>query len=41
MYLLSSAEPNALDWDGYCALPAEAQLVWETRTDTLNQAMIF
>ena len=41
MHLFSSAEPNALDWDGYCALPAEVQLVWETRADALNQAMIF
>ena len=22
IHLLSNAEPNALDWDGYCALPA-------------------
>ena len=40
MHLLSNAEP-ALDWDGYCALPAETRLVWETRADALNQAMIF
>ena len=41
MHLLSSAEPDALDWDGYCALPAETRLVWETRANALNQAMIF
>ena len=41
MHLLSNAEPDALDWDGYCALPAEGQLAWETRADALNQAMIF
>ena len=41
MHGLSSAEPNTSDWDGYCALLAEEQLVWETRADTLNQAMIF
>ena len=23
MHLLSRTEPDALDWDGYCALPAE------------------
>ena len=40
MHLLSNAEP-ALDWFGYCALPAEGQLEWETRTDALNQAMIY
>ena len=41
MHLLSSAEPNALDWDGYYALPAEARLVWERRADALTQGMIF
>ena len=41
IHLLSNAEPNALDWDGYCALPAEARLVWETRANALNHAMIF
>ena len=40
MHLLSNAEP-ALDWDGYCALPAETRLVWETRADALTQGMIF
>ena len=40
-HLLSNAEPNALDWDGYCALLAEIQLVCETRADALNQVMIF
>ena len=39
MHLLSNAVP-ALDWDGYCALPAETQLVWETRADALTQGMI-
>ena len=41
MHLLSNTEPNALDWDGYCALPAEGRLVWETRANALNQAMIY
>ena len=41
MHLLSSAESNALDWDGYCALPADTRLVWETRADALTQVMIF
>ena len=39
-HLLSKAEP-ALDWDGYCALGAEARLEWETRADALTQGMIF
>ena len=39
-HLLSKAEPP-LDWDGYCTLPEENQLVWEQRADTLNQAMIY
>ena len=33
-HLLSKAEP-ALDWDGYCALPAAGQLEWETRADAV------
>ena len=41
MHLLSNAEPNALDWDDYCALPAEGRLAWETRANALNQAMTF
>ena len=41
MHLLSNAEPDTLDWDGYCALPVEGQLTWETQADALNQAMIF
>ena len=36
----SNAEP-ALDWDGYCVLPAETQLIWERRDDALTQGMIF
>ena len=40
MHLLSKTEP-ALDWDDYCALPAAGRLEWETRADTLNQAMIY
>ena len=40
MHLLSNAEP-ALDWDGYCALPAETRLVWKTRADALTQGMIY
>ena len=40
MHLLSKAEPP-IDWDGYCALGAEAQLEWETRADALTQGMIF
>ena len=40
MHLLSNNEP-ALDWDGYCALPAETRLVWETTANTLTQGMIF
>ena len=39
MHLLSNAEP-ALDWDDYCALPAETRFVWETRADVLTQEMI-
>ena len=41
MLLLSNAKPNALDWDRYCALPSEGQVVWETRAGALNQAIIF
>ena len=29
MELLSNAQPVALDWAGYCALPEANQLVWE------------
>ena len=39
-HLLSKVEP-ALDWDGYCALPAARRLKWETRADALNQAIIY
>ena len=39
-HLLSKAEPP-LDWDSYCALPAEGRLTWELRGDTLIQAMIY
>ena len=40
IHLPSKAEP-ALDRDGYCALSKAGQLEWETRADTLNQAMIY
>ena len=40
MHLLSNVVP-ALDWDDYCILPAAGRLEWETRADTLNQAMIY
>ena len=39
-HLLSKAE-TPLDWDAYCALPEEGQLVWETRAEALNQSMIY
>ena len=39
-HLLSKAEPT-LDWDDYCALPEEEQLVWEQRADALNQSMTY
>ena len=39
--LLSKAQPIALDWAAYCALPVNKQLVWEVRADELNQAMFF
>ena len=38
---LPGAPEPALDWDGYCVLPAETRLIWETRADTLTQGMIF
>ena len=41
MELISKAQPIALDWAAYCALPADKQLVWEQKADELNQAMIF
>ena len=41
MHLLSNDEPDAFDWDGYCALPAERRLAWEERADALNQAMSY
>ena len=40
MHLLSNAE-TPLDWDTYCALSAEEQIVWELRADALNQSMIY
>ena len=40
MHLLSNGEP-ALDWDSYCALPAEGRLEWERRADALTQGMFF
>ena len=40
MHLLSNAE-TSLDWDAYCALPAEGQLAWELRADALNQSIIY
>ena len=40
MHLLSNAEP-ALDWDGYCTLPADGRLEWERRADALTQGMIY
>ena len=40
MHLLSNAE-TPLDWDAYCALPAEGRLTWQLRADTLNQSMIY
>ena len=39
-HLLSKTEP-VLDWDSYCTLPAEEQLVWDLRGVALNQAMIY
>ena len=41
MELLSKAQPAALDWAAYCALPVDQQLVWEQRANELNQAMLF
>ena len=41
MELLSNAQPAALDWAGYCALPEADQLVWEQRADALNQSMLY
>ena len=38
--LLSNADP-ALDWNGYCALPADDRLEWERRADALTQGMIY
>ena len=38
--LLSKAKP-ALDWDGYCALPAMRRFEWERRANALNQALIY
>ena len=41
MELLNKAQPAALDWAADCALPADQQLVWEQRTNELNQSMLF
>ena len=41
MELLSNAQPVALDWAGYCALPEANQLVWERKADALNQPMLY
>ena len=41
MGLLSKAQPTALDWATYCALPADKQLVWEQKANELNQSMFF
>ena len=41
MELLSNAQPVALDRADYCALPEANQLVWEQRTDALNQSMLY
>ena len=38
--LLIKAQPTALDWATYCALPADKQLMWEQKADELNQSMI-
>ena len=40
MELLANLQPP-LDWDEYCALTVDQQLVWELRADEVNQAMIF
>ena len=39
--VLSKAQPVALDWVVNCALPADQQLVWELRSNELNQAILF
>ena len=41
MELLSRTQPAALDWAGYCALPADEKLVWEQRAAALNQSMLY
>ena len=41
MRVLSKAQPAALDWAIYCALPADQQLVWKQRANELKQAMLF
>ena len=41
MKLLSNAQPAALDWAGYCALPEADQLVQEQRTNALNQSIFY
>ena len=41
MELLSKAQPTALDWAVYCALPADEQLMWEQKANELNQSMLF
>ena len=40
MHLLSNTE-TLLDWDAYCALPAEGRLAWELRANALNQSVIY
>ena len=41
MELLSRAQPAALDWAGYCALPEDQKLAWEQRANALNQSMLY
>ena len=38
---LSKAQPTAIDWAAYCALPVNKQLVWEQKANELNEAMLF
>ena len=41
MELLSRAQPEALDWAGYCTFTSDQQLVWEQRANELNQSMLY
>ena len=41
MMALLTAVVLVLDWDGYCALTSDKQLVWEKRGNELTKEMFY